>query len=158
MINHLQQPRRASGSPRRRKPYKGLPRRRVRRSSKSEGRSARAKAGWTPERRARQAALIRRWKPWRHSTGPKTELGKARCAMNATPHAVPDAHALAIHRARKILRLAARNLATLRAVKRAASFRAKSTLPGECRVANPDRTCTTIRNSLLHTRQDRRTE
>ena len=37
--------------------------------------------GWTPERRARQAEAIRRWKPWERSTGPKTEEGKARSAM-----------------------------------------------------------------------------
>ena len=24
--------------------------------------------GWTPERRARQARAIRRWRPWEHST------------------------------------------------------------------------------------------
>ena len=33
--------------------------------------------GWTPERRARQAELIRQWRPWEKSTGPKTEAGKA---------------------------------------------------------------------------------
>lgn len=39
--------------------------------------------GWTPERRARQAELIRTWKPWKHSTGPKTAEGKAKAKMNA---------------------------------------------------------------------------
>ena len=39
--------------------------------------------GWTPERRARQAELIHRWKPWERSTGPKTDEGKARVAQNA---------------------------------------------------------------------------
>jgi hypothetical protein len=38
--------------------------------------------GWTPERKARQAALIRTWKPWAKSTGPRTEEGKARAARN----------------------------------------------------------------------------
>lgn len=38
--------------------------------------------GWTPERRARQAALIRTWKPWEKSTGPRTDEGKARTARN----------------------------------------------------------------------------
>lgn len=37
--------------------------------------------GWAPERRARQAELIRRWRPWEKSTGPKTPEGKARSAM-----------------------------------------------------------------------------
>jgi hypothetical protein len=39
--------------------------------------------GWTPERRARQAALIRTWRPWAHSTGPRTAEGKAQAAVNA---------------------------------------------------------------------------
>jgi hypothetical protein len=38
--------------------------------------------GWTPERRARQAAMIQRWKPWTKSTGPRTIEGKARAARN----------------------------------------------------------------------------
>ena len=39
--------------------------------------------GWTPEQRARQAQAIRRWRPWEHSTGPRTAEGKARSARNA---------------------------------------------------------------------------
>ncbi len=39
-------------------------------------------SGWTPERRARQAQAIRRWKPWERSTGPATAEGKARSKMN----------------------------------------------------------------------------
>ena len=39
--------------------------------------------GWTPQRRARQAQAIRRWRPWEHSTGPRTADGKARSARNA---------------------------------------------------------------------------
>lgn len=39
--------------------------------------------GWTPERRARQAELIKGWKPWEQSTGPKSEAGKATVAANA---------------------------------------------------------------------------
>lgn len=39
--------------------------------------------GWTAERRARQAELIRQWKPWESSSGPKTEEGKSRSARNA---------------------------------------------------------------------------
>ena len=38
---------------------------------------------WTPERRARQAALIRNWRPWERSTGPKSPEGKAASASNA---------------------------------------------------------------------------
>jgi hypothetical protein len=38
---------------------------------------------WTPERRARQAALIRQWKPWVQFTGPKSPEGKALVSRNA---------------------------------------------------------------------------
>ncbi len=38
--------------------------------------------GWTLERRARQAALIRTWKPWEKSTGPITDEGKAASSLN----------------------------------------------------------------------------
>lgn len=40
--------------------------------------------GWTPERRARQAEAIRRWKPWEQSTGPRTPEGKARSQRNGS--------------------------------------------------------------------------
>jgi hypothetical protein len=39
--------------------------------------------GWTSERRARQSAAIQQWRPWEHSTGPKSEEGKARVSRNA---------------------------------------------------------------------------
>lgn len=39
--------------------------------------------GWTPERRARQARLIKSWRPWEKSTGPTTAAGKAIAARNA---------------------------------------------------------------------------
>lgn len=38
---------------------------------------------WTPEARAKQAALITAWQPWRASTGPRTPDGKAKVARNA---------------------------------------------------------------------------
>ena len=38
---------------------------------------------WTPERRERQAELIRAHRPWERSTGPRTVEGKARAARNA---------------------------------------------------------------------------
>jgi len=40
-------------------------------------------SAWTPERRVRQAALIRTWRPWDQSTGPRTAEGKAKAAGNA---------------------------------------------------------------------------
>lgn len=39
--------------------------------------------GWTPERRSRQAEMIHRWQPWKHSTGAKTPEGKAKSSRNA---------------------------------------------------------------------------
>ena len=38
---------------------------------------------WTPERRERQAQLIRQWQPWAQSTGPQSAEGKAAVARNA---------------------------------------------------------------------------
>ena len=38
---------------------------------------------WTPERRARQAELIRQWQPWAKSTGPKSPEGRQRVSKNA---------------------------------------------------------------------------
>jgi hypothetical protein len=39
--------------------------------------------GWCQERRARQAAAIREWRPWERSTGPRTTAGKAVSSRNA---------------------------------------------------------------------------
>ncbi len=67
--------------------------------------------GWSPERRARQAVLIRGWQPWRRSTGPKTEAGKTRCAMNALKHGHrSQATIREFQRIRYALRLAAKNI------------------------------------------------
>ena len=71
--------------------------------------------GWTPERRAQQAARIREWQPWRRSTGPRTEAGKAQSAMNGLKHGGRSrAHIMQMRRVRHALRLAARNIAILR--------------------------------------------
>jgi len=37
---------------------------------------------WTPEERQRQAELIHRWQPWKHSTGACTAAGKAVSSQN----------------------------------------------------------------------------
>ena len=42
----------------------------------------------TPEHRAMRAELIRRWKPWEKSTGPKSPEGKQRAAMRGYKGAV----------------------------------------------------------------------
>jgi hypothetical protein len=63
---------------------------------------------WTPERRARQAELIRGWKPWERSSGPKTEAGKAVASRNADKgYAWPQIHAL-----RRLLKGIETNFAT----------------------------------------------
>ncbi len=41
---------------------------------------------WTEERRQRQAEIVRKAKAWQQSTGPRSEQGKARSAMNSTKH------------------------------------------------------------------------
>ena len=38
---------------------------------------------WTPEARAEQARKIHNWEPWRHSTGPKSWIGKSKASKNA---------------------------------------------------------------------------
>ena len=71
--------------------------------------------GWTPERRTIQAALIRRWQPWRSSTGPKTEIGKARCARNALKHGKRSLATIReFQRIRRVLRLVDQNIAAVR--------------------------------------------
>lgn len=41
---------------------------------------------WTQERRAFQAAVARKHRPWEKSTGPKTPAGKARASQNGIQH------------------------------------------------------------------------
>mgnify|MGYP006258063801 FL=1 len=38
---------------------------------------------WTKSTRKRQSQLIKQWKPWNHSTGPRTEEGKEISSQNA---------------------------------------------------------------------------
>jgi hypothetical protein len=77
-----------------------------------------AKAGWTPERRARQSAAIRRWQPWRHTAGPKTAAGKARVAMNALRHGHRSrAWTLRAKRIRNAIRLCAQTLLLVRVMR-----------------------------------------
>src|SRR5689334_22160107 len=78
--------------------------------------SRRARAGWSAERRARQAELIRRWAPWRQSTGPNTGAGKGRCAHNALRHGGRSrARIQELQRIRRVLRLVDQNIRTVRA-------------------------------------------
>lgn len=71
--------------------------------------------GWTPERRAQQSARIRLWQPWKRSTGPRSDAGKAQSAMNGLKHGGRSrVHIMEMRRVRYVLRLAARNIAMLR--------------------------------------------
>src|SRR5262245_23140666 len=81
----------------------------------SSGGTRPRRKGWSPERRARQAALIRGWQPWRRSTGPKTEAGKARSSTNARKHGFRSRETVEkLRRVNHALRLAAANAAFLR--------------------------------------------
>ena len=41
---------------------------------------------WTEEQRERQRQLIRKVKPWSHSTGPRSHFGKEKSKYNARKH------------------------------------------------------------------------
>ncbi len=43
-------------------------------------------SGWTKQRRAKMRKAIYAWRPWEHSTGPKTPAGKAAIARNSLKH------------------------------------------------------------------------
>lgn len=43
-------------------------------------------SGWNDERRARHAAAMKKWKPWKKSTGPRTTPGKKITSQNAFKH------------------------------------------------------------------------
>lgn len=49
-------------------------------------RKPRSHSGWSPARREKQSAMMRARRIWEKSTGPRTDGGKARSALNATKH------------------------------------------------------------------------
>jgi len=47
---------------------------------------------WTKERREKAAARCRANKPWKKSTGPKSDAGKMRSSLNALQHGFYSKH------------------------------------------------------------------
>ena len=105
------------------KPPRKAPRAPRRSAAKAGARIKRRPKGWTPERRAQQAELIRSSKPWLKSTGPRTAKGKARSASNALKHGFRSrAFIEQVRNERRLIRdagaiiaLAKTNLATVKA-------------------------------------------
>ena len=64
--------------------------------------------GWTPERKAKQAAAIHRWRPWRKA-GVKSAAGKAISKMNALKH---GARAAEVRKLSRVLSEIAQTLKT----------------------------------------------
>ena len=56
---------------------------------------------WTPEERAKQAELIRKWKPWENSTGPRTEHGKKCSCQNSRKYSPGLSHLFTLSRKRR---------------------------------------------------------
>jgi hypothetical protein len=67
--------------------------------------------GWTPERRAKQAAAIRQWQPWSKSTGPRTPLGKSIASSNSrNPNSICAELALIERQLKQVQRLLAKEV------------------------------------------------
>ena len=66
--------------------------------------------GWTLERRRWQSAMMQTWRPWAHSTGPRTPEGKARVSKNGLKHGMRGALGRELRAALRIMREAEREL------------------------------------------------
>jgi len=76
--------------------------------------------GWSLERRARQAEVIRASQPWKTSTGPRTGAGKARTAANALKHGFRSRPFIErVREERRLVRLAAQTIALAKHLLRA---------------------------------------
>ena len=56
---------------------------------------------WTEEEKAKQAELIKQWKPWQKSTGPKTEYGKQCSSQNSRKYSPLLSHLFTLSRKRR---------------------------------------------------------
>lgn len=65
---------------------------------------------WTPEERKKQAEAIKNWKPWKDSTGPRTQTGKNTVRKNALKHGMRSA------RGKEFFRLLARQKLFVRSI------------------------------------------
>lgn len=54
---------------------------------------------WTEKEKKRQACVIRRHRPWRKSTGPRTQEGKDTSKYNAVKHGQRSAHYIRMRKA-----------------------------------------------------------
>jgi len=79
---------------------------------------------WTPEARKAQSEAIRRWQPWKNSTGPKTQSGKNICRLNAVRDGNYTANMMLL---RKTLARQGRFLAALRHIRR--NFKEQTIMP-----------------------------
>ena len=64
----------------------------------SNSKTSKKRRPWPPQRRAAQAARIRVNRPWDHTTGPRTDAGKAAVAGNAFRHGLRAAETIELHR------------------------------------------------------------
>jgi hypothetical protein len=55
--------------------------------------------GWPPERRAQQSARARAEKIWLKSTGPRSQVGKAKSALNSLKHGAYSREMVRVNRA-----------------------------------------------------------
>ncbi len=57
------------------------------------------RTGWSEERRKKQSELMHRLKPWKNSTGPRTEEGKDAAKYNAFKNGQYDETNIALRKA-----------------------------------------------------------
>ena len=71
----------------------------------------RSREGWSPEARAAAALRAKASRPWKHSTGPRTVLGKAASSQNARKHGYRSAEIARLHAVLRLQRLFVKSVA-----------------------------------------------